>query len=147
MSEFNPDSFLSTETEEATESKYLPVPEKDYQALIDDVQAREAKDSQILDVTYELLGDDVKAAMNMDKVTVRQTIFLDIENGVLETGGNKNVKLGKLREALGQNVSGQPWSPLMMKGGGPVLVKIINTPDKDDPEIIYSNVSRVTKAA
>lgn len=147
MGTFNPDSFLATETDEATESKYLPIPEGDYQALIDDVSAREAKDSQILDITYEILDEEVKKLMDMDKVTVRQTIFLDIENGVLALGGNKNVKLGKLREALKQNTAGKPWSPLMMKGQGPVLVKIVQTPDKDDPEVIYSNVSRVTAAA
>jgi hypothetical protein len=144
MSEFNPDSFLNTETEESTESRYKPIPEGDYQALIDDVTAREAKDSQILDITYEIIDEPLKTLMDMNKVTIRQSIFLDIENGILAIGGNKNVKLGKLREALDQNQSGKPWSPLMMKGAGPVLIKTVQTPDEDDPEVIYSNVNRVT---
>lgn len=147
MSQFNPDSFLATETEEAGETKYTPIPEDDYQAMVDDVTAREAKDSQILDVTYEILSDELRKSMDMEKITVRQSFFLDITDGVMSTGANKNIKLNKLRDALGQNVSGKPWSPMMMKGAGPVLIKIIQNPDKEDPEIIYSNVSRVTKAA
>lgn len=147
MSEFNPDSFLNTETDEAGETHYTPIPEGDYHALVDDVTAREAKDSQILDVIYEIIDEALKELMGMDKVTIRQSIFLDIENGAMAIGKNKNIKLNKLRDALGQNVSGKPWSPMMMKGAGPVLIKTTQKPDDDDPEVIYSNVSRVTATA
>jgi hypothetical protein len=34
----------------------------------------------------------------MDEPRVRQMVFLDFSNGVLEEGTNKNIMLGKLRE-------------------------------------------------
>ena len=85
--------------------------------------------------------------MNMERVSVRQSIFIDMESdGRIALGENRNVKLGKLREALGQNNAGA-WAPRMLVGAGPVTIKTINKPDKNDPETIYSNVQRVAAAA
>ena len=58
-------------------------------------------------------------------------------------GSNKNVKLGRLREALGQNKNGQAWSFGMLKGAGPIKVSI--EPDKKNPED-YSRVVKVASA-
>ena len=60
----------------------------------------------------------------MDEPTARQTIWLDVnEQGGLVFGKNKNVSLGKLRDALGQN-TGAPWSPTHLIGQpATVLIK------------------------
>jgi hypothetical protein len=53
----------------------------------------------------------------MAEPSVSQSLMLDMtESGALAVGTNKNVNLGRLREALGQNVSGRPWSPNMLQG-------------------------------
>ena len=65
----------------------------------------------------------VRDLLGLDEPTCRQTVWLDIgEQGQLEFGVNKNVALGKLREAFGQN-DGKPWSPLMMMGQ-PAIVNV-----------------------
>jgi len=48
--------------------------------------------------------------------------FLDIdqETGWLEFGPNKNIDLGKIRAALGQNDPGVRWSFTNLKGAGPI---------------------------
>lgn len=147
MSEFHPDNFLDTEMDDALEDVYTPIPEADYMALVDDIKMRTTKaDQQILDVTYDILDEDLKTKMDTEKVIVRQSLFLDIDNGVLALGSNKNIKLGKLRAALGQNVQGKPWSPRLMKGAGPIKIHVTQRPDKDDPEIVYNDVSKVVAA-
>ena len=48
---------------------------------------------------------------------VTQSIMLDITSeGALDMGEGKNVQLGRLREAVGQNASGKPWAPAMLIG-------------------------------
>lgn len=45
--------------------------------------------------------------------------YLDINSeGHLEFGPNKNIPLGQLRAAVGQNNPGEPWSLLNLKGAG-----------------------------
>ena len=145
MSTFDPDTFLGQETDQVMDTHFKPVPEGEYTAMIDTVVAKEVNDSPVLDITYVILDEAVKVEMNSERVSVRQSIFVDMEDaGRIALGDNKNVKLGKLREALGQN-SGV-WSPRKLAGAGPIKIKTVNKPDKNDPEQIYSNVQRVPAA-
>jgi hypothetical protein len=128
------------------ETTYTPVPEGEYLGAIDDIKIRKAKDSVICDVTWLIMDDQLKSSMNMDRITVRQSVFLDVEaNGALQLGPNKNVALGRLRQALGQNGSG-PWSFAQLKGAGPVKLTVGVRPDKDDPDKKYNDVKRITAA-
>ncbi len=146
---FDPDSFMNMETTTANADKYEPIPAGEYQALIKDVEARMSQNNNpMLVVTYDVLDDALKEKMNMQNLTVRQTIVLDLDdNGALSEGTNKNVRLGKLRSAVGQNESGKPWNPNMLKGAGPVTLSISQRPNDDDPDIVYNQVDRVSKAA
>lgn len=150
-STFDADTFLSQEIEGQMEVRYTPVPEGDFIAVLDDnFNLREvsgqAGPTPVLDLSWIILDDDLKEAMSMDRVTVRQSIFLDTENnGALAFGPNKNVKLGRLREALGQNAPKKAWNFHMLRGAGPCLIHVIQRPDKNDSTIIYNDVSRVTK--
>ena len=77
----------------------------------------------------------------MERISVKQSLFLDIDgSGALAFGANKNVKLGKLREALGQNNPGQSWNIQMLAGAGPLRIKVGSRPDKNDSTIIYNDV-------
>jgi len=147
MSSFDADTFLSTTVEGEMETHFTPVDEGEYTAMIEDIAAREVTGNQgttpVLDVMYNVLDEEVKEKMGMDKVIVRQSIFLDVEeDGRLALGQpNKNIKLGKLRDALGQNGSG-PWSFHDLKGAGPLVIKVSQRADKNDPSIVYNDVQR-----
>lgn len=156
MSAFNPNTFLSQETTEALQDKFTPIPAGEYACVIDDVIATTAKtdngEKPILSVTFSLIGDtanEVRKALGYrpdQKVTVKQDYWLDLnESGGFDIGPNKNVKLGMLRDILGQNQPGQPWAPLMMKGQGPVSVQVGVGVSKKDGVTEYNTVNRVGK--
>lgn len=117
---FNPDDFLSGTVTGEMATSMEPVPEGEYPALIKDVAARQTQSEKgtftILDITWQIDDPAVAEAVGMDSPTVRQSIFLDTtESGGLDLGKGKNVQLGRLREAVGQNDSG-PWSPSHLAG-------------------------------
>ena len=75
---------------------------------------------------FIIQDEKVKAEMGRDKVVVTKQIILDIDaNGAIDTGKNKNVELGRIRAAAGQN-DGQPWSVSRLRGAGPMMVKVVH---------------------
>ena len=142
-STFDPQTFMAQETDGAMETRYTPVPADDYTATIDDVDVRDVGGGQVvLDVTHLIHDSELAEKMGMERLTVRQGIFLDIEpNGVIALGPNKNVKLGRLREAIGQNKPGS-WNFQMLKGAGPLRIAVSIKPDKEDPTILYNRVDK-----
>jgi hypothetical protein len=65
---------------------------------------------------------------------------LNEENGKLDMGPNKNVRLGQLRKALGQNIPGRSWSFAHLKGKGPFEVQVgHHTPDGSDQ--VYERIN------
>ncbi len=133
LSTFDPDTFLSTEFSEPNETRFQPIPTMDCEASVDNIKVRVAKESTIMDVWW-LLHDEVLAErLGRDRLVCRQSVFLDIENGVIALGPNKNVQLGRLRKALGQNEGGRPWSPRMLEGAGPALVHVEQDPNGEYP--------------
>lgn len=117
MSEFNAEQFMQTEFEGKLETEFTPIPEGEYRAVIKEVNPDVTpKGSPLLELIWIIDDQSVRDLIGMDEPTSRQTIWLDVnENGGLEIGKNKNVSLGKLREALGQN-DGRPWAPTMLLG-------------------------------
>jgi len=147
MSSFNPETFLSGEVKGEMETKYTPVPEDDYTAFVHDVAAREINDTPVLDVIYKILDEALQASMDAEDIFVRQSIFVDVDgDGNIQFGPNKNVKLGQLRDACGQNTKAM-WTPSMLRGGGPLMIRVTQRPDKNDPETVYNDVKRVAAAA
>ncbi len=148
-SNFDPAVFMETSVEGAMETRYTPVDEGDYTAYIDDTKIRAVgDDSLILDVSWKIVDEGLAEKMGLEQVLVRQGIFLDAEQAEggmmqLQTGPNKNIKLGRLREALGQN-TGKPWTFAQLKGAGPVIIHVTQRSDKTDPSIIYNDVQRTT---
>lgn len=148
MSTFDPDVFLSGEVAGANEVKYTPVPIGEYQAFIDDIGLDTWEDQKILVVTYALLDEGLKAQLGLDKPTVQDRLFLDLdEQGNILFGPNKNVKLGRTREAVGQNDPKKKWSPNMLRGAGPVMIKVDHGYKKSTGEGPFANITRVAKAA
>lgn len=146
-SAFDPDVFLAGEISGSNEVNYTPVPIAEYQAFIGDVGMDSYNDQPILVVTYDLLDDALKAQLGMEKVTVQDRLFLDMDdNGQIAFGPNKNVKLGRTREAVGQNDPKKKWSPNMLRGAGPVVIKVDHHFNKQG-EGPFAKITRVAKAA
>lgn len=147
---FDPNQFLDMQTSEALDTKVIPCPVGEYLAVIDKIAAKsgekDGKPWTILDVVWDIQDEGVKATLSRDKVLVKQGISLDVTDaGSLDFGKGRNVGLGRLREAVGQNTPGRPWSPNMLPGNmGKVIVG--HRPDKNDPSILYAEIKAVTKA-
>lgn len=148
---FDPATLLSMEVSEANATKYISVPAGEWPARIVDFKGRSAKNAEtgvetpVIDIFFGITDPKVIETTGMDEPRVRQSLFLDLNpNGGLATGEGKNVKLGKLRDVLGQNKPGQPWRFDMLRGGI-VKVKVSHAPNPKDPENPYVNVDAVSK--
>ena len=137
MSTFNADLFLSTSIEEANSTSRVLIPEGDYQAVIKAVKARGGVSEKsgeayaMLNVTWVILDDEVKRITNEDEPAVHQSLFLDVlPNNSLDCRDGKNVDLGRLRAALGQNKPGKTWNPSMLQGGA-TMIKVGHKMRKD----------------
>jgi len=142
---FDPELFMSTSVDAEMATKYDPVPEGEYTGVIKSVAIRNPKENMvILDVTWDIDDPALAERLGRESVTVRQSVFLDIsDSGGIAVGPNKNVGLGRLREAVGQNNPG-PWSPAMLEGAGPARITVEH---RIDGENTYDGVKRVAKAA
>ena len=143
MSSFNPDLFLNTEIDESNSTTYVPVPEGEFPGSIKELKPRVLTDGRaVLDVTWIIESEEAREATGMAEPRCRQTIWLDLDsNGMLDFGKGKNVALGRLREAVGQNQSGKIWQPGMLVGQM-ATVKVTHSIDKRD-QSIQANVTSV----
>ena len=146
MSTFNPDTFLNIEVSSANATAYVPVAEGEFTGSIKKIAPRVLTDGRaVLDVTWAVDDETTRLETGMAEPTVRQTIWLDLnESGSLDFGKGRNVSLGRLRDALGQNETGKPWQPGMMVGGV-AKIKVTHSIDKRDNETIQAGVVSVAK--
>ena len=146
MSTFDPDQFMNSSTNEASDTQYLQVPEGEFAATIDSITPRTTQTGKaLLSVRWKVQDEVAREATGMAEPSVQQTVWLDVtESGGLDMGRGKNVGLGKLREALGQNAPGKPWSPGMLIGGV-AKIKVAHSIDKRDNVTINADVKAVVK--
>lgn len=146
---FNPEQFLGTTTDETGETTFTPVPVGEWTGQIKKVEARSGTAQSTgrpwysLDVIWSVLDDEVKTRTRMEEPTVRQSLFLDVnEGGQLAWGTNKNVRLARLRAAVGQNRSGKPWAPSHLEGQM-AKIRVTHRPHQEtgDPMAEVSAVS------
>lgn len=153
---FDTENFLDTQIEQNIDTSFEPIPEGDYPAKIIDgenaINIRSGVSAKgnawcMMDVVWEIDDPQLAEEIGRDPVRVRQSIFLDMtEQGGLDLGKGKNRQLGFLREAVGQNSEGQPWSPRMLQGQV-ALINVGHRPNNDNPEILYDEVRRVAPLA
>lgn len=156
MSTFDAAAFEQMTIEQANETKSTPVPEGDFEANIDSVRIksiaiskgdRAGQEVPILEITWHIRDDDgkLKKELNRDKVTVRQDLWLDVtESGALAFGPNNNVALGRVRQAVGLNKPGKPFTFKMLEGQGPAMIHV-SQEHRDD--LTYNRVTRVQEVA
>ena len=147
---FSPEQFLDMQVTESNDTKAIPVPVGEYTAVAEEVKCRQwqsKKDPSLsgltLDIKWSIDDAAVKELLGRDKVTVNQGIMLDLTDaGGLDMGKGRNIGLGRLREALGQNAPGKPWAPGMLVGGV-AKVKVSHSIDKRDNVTINADVKAV----
>jgi|SRR5215469_3791133 len=142
---FDPEEFMQTSIKGATDTHYVPIPEGDYTAIVDSVLPPKVTDEGrvFMHVVWNIDSDNLRKSLERDKVMTRQTLWLDIdESGHLDDGKGKNVPLGRLREALGQNNPEIEWKPPMMIGR-PARIKVTQRKDKESGEI-FNDIKGVT---
>lgn len=151
-SSFDPELFLQTETTDSSSTEFTPFPEGEHVAVVKEVKGRlvEGKDGKpsrpVMDVTWECSSPEVQEALGREAGTIRQTVWLDMmAGGGLDMGKGRNVQLGRLREALGQNEPGRPWSPLNLVGGV-AQITVTHTPNPNGDGSVFANVTAVATA-
>jgi len=162
---FDADSFMNQQVDGQLDTVVMQPPEGDYRAMIGEftsesgfrtftVQKQTSKrfgeEMTIFQPPFVLQSDprlaEVQQARNSDEITVyHQGIFLDLtDQGGLDMGKGKNVDLGRLRDAVGQNAK-PGWKFTDLIGAGPVMVKIVHEKDQNDDTKKYARVARVVK--
>jgi len=149
MSTFDPAVFLDASLDEANSTVSTPVPEGEYQAVIDKVETRAwqgkkdpSQSGIALDLIWNVEDQGVKTLLERDKVQVKQGIMLDLNaSGGIDTGKGKNVALGKLREAVNLNTPGQKFSFRMLEG----QMAKISVKHRIDGEQVFADVKAVAK--
>jgi hypothetical protein len=141
---FDLDTFMNSVTNEAGSTVLEPVPVGEYPATVDDLKPRNTKTGRlILDVIWNIEDDDLRAQLHRERVTVRQSVFIDTTPaGAIDFTKGKNVQLNRVREALGQNKEGEAWSPMQLRGAGPARITVSQRID-DDTGNVYNDVKQV----
>jgi hypothetical protein len=152
MSTFDPSTFMNQTFYGTNSTSRTPIPEGEYPMIakkveVDPWQSKKdpTKAGLKLNVQWAVDSAAVREVTGLSEPTCRQSIMLDLtETGGLDMGKGKNVGLGRLREAVGLNTPGQPFSFAMIEGRaakGRVAWRVAD----DGTETIYDEVKAVTK--
>ena len=95
-----------------------------------------------LDLKLEITDPEYLSlvANSPEKVVTNLGIMLDMNNGQIATGPNKNIRLGRLRDAAGCN--GKPLSAL---NGQFIRITIGQKPHQTEPDTVLDEVTGYTK--
>lgn len=121
---FDAQAFMQATFEGANDTISIPVPAGEHPAVAEKVdlvawqgKADPTKGGLKLNILWEIASDDVREITGRSKNVVRQDIMLDLTpDGRLDMGKGMNVRLGRLREAVGLNRPGEPFSFAMIQG-------------------------------
>ena len=111
---FDPEALAQQSVEGEMSTSMVPCPEGEYDAIVDSYKMKtvntKSGERVVCDVFYQVLDADAIKETDRDPLKVRGALWLDLlEDGSgLDLGSGKNIGLGLLREALGQNGAG-PW--------------------------------------
>lgn len=147
MALFDAQSFLSSALTAPSATRRDPLPAGEtYGQITKQEMVTGEKDGQAwykLNVTIAIQDQDFLQRASREKASITYGLMLDVTDaGTLAMGPNKNVGLGRLREATNTN---QPGKSLQDMVGQYVRVQIGHRPDKNDPEVVYDDVKAVAK--
>lgn len=146
---FDPSTFLNQTFDEALDTKIVPCPVGEYLGLAEKVEvkpwaARDGSSSGLkVTILWDIQDENVKLLTNRDPTRVKQDQMLDLtETGELDFSKGKNVGLGRIREALGLNTPGEPFSFAMIQGRL-AKVKVTHRPVGED---LFDEIKAIAKA-
>lgn len=147
---FDPAVFLNQQFDTANDTRLIPCPAGETLGLADKVEAvpweseKKGTSGMKIRILWDVQDDGIRALLERQKVLVPQDVMLDLtESGDLDMGKGKNVRLGRLREAIGLNKPGEPFAFSMIEGH---LAKInVKHRTGDNPEDVFAEVDRVAK--
>lgn len=130
----NTEEFLQTTTDSALDDKLDPCPPGEWIAIAGKPEAKEFEyktGDRVGDIGYRMVikwdiqDEEAKKVVDREKLSVTQSILLDLtaDGNGLDFGKGKNIGLGQIRTALGQNTPGAQWAPVMIEGQ-PAKLKI-----------------------
>jgi len=148
---FDPEAFLDQTIDGANDTKVIPCPAGDFLGIVDSYKVRrwEKKDDKTvngvsLDIMWIVEDENARQETGRDKVLVKQSIGLDITpDNKIDLGKGKNVRLGRLRQALDLNQPNQPFSFHQLKGRM-AKITVIQRPEGED---IFNDVTTVVPFA
>ena len=155
---FDASTFLETQHHGSLDTSVVLPTAKEYRAqttdkiatrsgtITDGDRAGEAWAS--VELQWELLDEDEKKRMNMDKIFVRQNIMLDLDQKawkekkviLLDFGVNRNMRLKRLVDATGLNTL-KNWNINMLKHQPGYVTVVHRRPEGFDDDV--AEVSRV----
>lgn len=161
---FDADSFMQSTVDQPLETEFKLVPEGEYDAMIGDFTSealtqidfeykRGEKQGQPgtmlkFDCPFTISNDPrVKEQLGRDSATVFGQLIIDrTDDGRLDFGPNKNVKLGQIRAAVDQNNPGA-WTVGNLRNAGPLRIRVdhIKFKRKDGTEGTRAEVTKFTK--
>lgn len=138
---FDPDAFIQSTIDAPLETEMRLIPEGEYQAMIDQVTKDNFEEFRFtykkgsragqpgkmtkFNCPFVLNNEAVRTQLGREKLTCTAQISLDFLPGTyqLDFGPDKNIRLGQIRAAVGQNVPGA-WSVMNLSGAGPLMVQV-----------------------
>ncbi len=153
QSAFDPSALLETETDGDFNTRLIPIPEGEFAAHIKEggVSVRGGtKDGapwRAADILFIIDDEEVKTSTSLKEPTAKLGLFLETDASgqrllTKEDNPNANVKLGKLKEAVGIK-PGRKFSLRHLEGLS-CFVRIKQRTDPQDIETIYSDVVAVS---
>lgn len=151
---FNPEQFMEAAIQGANDTKITPCPVGEWHGQVEKVEAKAQpinngeRAGEVLAkflVYWEIMDEEPRRQTGREKVRVRQEILLDLtDEGMIDMGKGKNVRLGKFREAVGLNDPNVAFNPMQSVGRTGVVV-VGHRPDPKDSTIVYDEVTAVRK--
>lgn len=136
---FDAQAFLESAVQGEMSTERPLIPENEYHVEIEDVEVKETKNPSWLQCTLKTQVDDEAAAATLGRKSTPFTynfsfpIELD-EGGGMAMGEGKNILVGQLRAATGQNNAAKPWRFADLIGNT-VLIQVAHEKQKDSDRV------------
>lgn len=152
MTAFDVNTFAQLTITDSMSTEMVPVPVGEYPATVREYkvgtwQAKDGSSNGLKMFVFWVLdpNDAVKEATGRDENIVRQEMMFDLtDSGALDTGKGRNVRLGRIREAIDLNRPGEPFNFDMMVGRR-ATVSVGHRADQRDPSMLYAEVKDTAK--
>ena len=152
---FDPQEFMQETINEVFDDHSTPIDAKEYDNAyikpesvkfyngVSEDKNGNMKPWRRLSMYFQISDPEQAEKTGIETPGAGYSFFLDLapDGKSLATGPNRNVKLGALRKALGQE--GAPWNFQMLEGAGPIRIKVAHEETRSGDQ--HATVVAVTK--